>query len=168
MSRHIHLCHLLNPPLVPAGTYVKRGQLLGYVGSTGHSTGPHCHMEGTWNKPVSWYQYPNKLRSVDIQHIYFDPSPFIRDGLPCAFTYKGYGFLAYAPSEGGYHLGVDINSPNDLGKPVMSPVNGRVQFSEGVHWLRSAVGKLFPSVFNHGFGNHIWIECDEANLGVRL
>lgn len=36
-----HMSRIVAQP----GQYVERGQLIGYVGSTGWSTGPHCHFE---------------------------------------------------------------------------------------------------------------------------
>ena len=35
--------HQIRQPIVYVGQYVTRGQVIGYVGSTGHSTGPHVH-----------------------------------------------------------------------------------------------------------------------------
>jgi murein DD-endopeptidase MepM/ murein hydrolase activator NlpD len=43
---------------VTAGEQVKRGQVIGYVGSSGHSTGPHLHYEvRIHNAPVNPHKY---------------------------------------------------------------------------------------------------------------
>ncbi|MEV4417849.1 M23 family metallopeptidase [Catellatospora sp. NPDC049609] len=44
--------HLVQAPVVTAGQAVQQGQLLGHVGSTGNSTGPHLHFEIWRNNAV--------------------------------------------------------------------------------------------------------------------
>jgi len=51
--------HMNAAPAVSAGQTVSQGDVIGYVGSTGWSTGPHCHFEirvnGSCVDPLSYY-----------------------------------------------------------------------------------------------------------------
>jgi murein DD-endopeptidase MepM/ murein hydrolase activator NlpD len=57
---------MLRQPMVTVGQMVNAGQQIGVVGTTGHSSGPHCHFEVHLNG--------DRGRSGAV-----DPAPFMRD-----------------------------------------------------------------------------------------
>ena len=46
---------------VTAGDYVESGTIIGYVGSTGYSTGPHLHLEYIISDGNGGYIYADPL-----------------------------------------------------------------------------------------------------------
>ncbi len=65
-----HYAHMLVGSLkVKPGDVVKRGQIIGNVGNTGHSTGPHMHFEILLNgttptEPLAWMEAHNIASTV--------------------------------------------------------------------------------------------------------
>ena len=58
------LCaHLANKPTVKVGDKIKLGQKIGIMGNTGHSTGPHLHIE--LQKAEKWAYAKNLLNPND-------------------------------------------------------------------------------------------------------
>lgn len=55
VSWYAHIDNKAHPPVVHAGQYVAKGQLIAYEGMTGRTTGPHLHwavqLDGTWVNP---------------------------------------------------------------------------------------------------------------------
>lgn len=159
MSLFHRFCHFKDSPLVKEGDWVKRGDLLGYCGSSGRSSGPHCHYD-IFNQRGNWYIYTDRKSLSWVKSVFSDPRPYIKDNLPMKtdFPLLGYGFLQWVRNGAYYHPGIDCNSANDLGAPVSSTVEGRVVFVAGTSWIKNKLKKLIPVNFNHGFGNFVVIE----------
>lgn len=149
---------MLTQPSVKVGEYVTPATIIGKVGSTGHSSGPHVHLDGTLDHPVTWTQYHSRPMKE-----YFDTEPWAKNVLPYAKRYltsrHGKGGL-----EGVQHIGVDVNvQPEDKGLSIFSPCYGRVVFVQGPVRVFAAKVKAFVmNDYGSGFGNFVWIEKDES------
>jgi len=171
MSRFHHFAHL-SGITVKQGQYVKRGDLIGFVGNSGASSGAHLHYEVWKYRPTNWRQYVRGMSLAQVKERYTDPVAFTVKGIPAdnSFPLAGYQFLQYVKERNGgyYHPGIDLNGVNDYGKPVFAPVNGRVVFLEDASALKEKLSNAFRLSINGGWGRHMFIEQDEANPGIKV
>lgn len=175
MSRFVHYAHCSKLVAKP-GQYVKRGEVIARVGNSGASSGSHSHLEGLWAKPATWWRYVRGMSFSAVQKAYFDVTKFYDDkkSIPIAhrFPSVGYKFLQFVREAGikvfgGYwHPGDDVNGLNDYGAELRSLFNGRVVFFEDYTWVRNSKGQLVKTDYNGGWGQHLWIEVNEADPGV--
>lgn len=175
MSRFVHYAHC-SKLIAKPGQYVKRGQVIARLGSTGNSTGSHCHLEGTYTKPATFHRYVRGMAFSMVKKLYFDVTKFYNDkqALPIArrLPAVGYKFLQFVREAaikvyGGYwHPGDDVNGVGDFGTEIRALFNGRIVFWEETSWVKNAKGQLVRTDWNQGWGQHMWQEVDEANPGI--
>ena len=154
------LAHFSDTPSVKKGDWVKRGQLIGYCGTTGASSGLHCHYDirKTEVVPSSHTEYVYGWSRNRVAARYIDPTPYIKNNIPMdnVFPRSGYAYLQWARNYA--HTGIDLNGVNDLGKPIYSPVEGRVVFTLGTSWIKNRLGRWLSKNWNYGWGNMVVIE----------
>lgn len=162
---------MLEIPLVTKGQWVHRGDQIGKCGSTGNSTGAHCHHDCPlidMSKSL-WREYVYGLTLAQVKARYADPRPFSKNGVPMNANapLAGYHYLQGVrdTSRGLYfHSGEDWNGVNDLGVPIYSPVEGRVVHVgvDNVGATKFAKGgfmrKSLERILNGGWGYFVVIE----------
>jgi murein DD-endopeptidase MepM/ murein hydrolase activator NlpD len=154
------LAHMKDTPLVKVGDWVKRGQLIGYCGTSGASTGAHLHYDIFNTDKLGWTFYVYGWSLAKVKSVFSNPVKYIKDKIPMdnAFPYAGYEYLQYVRSSNYYHPGIDCNGLNDMGKPIYAPVEGRVKAVYGTSWIKNLWGKLIKQDYNSGWGNMVVIE----------
>lgn len=162
MQNYHHLAHL-DEIIVKQGSRVKRGQLIGYQGTTGASNAPHVHYEIMRQKPKLWTQYTSGMTKEQVEKLYINPMLKYIDTLehiPAKYDrYTGYTWLQKT-EEGLIHPGIDINSGGsgwaDYREPVLSPCDGLMEHVKD------------DGKFNKGWGNHCWIREEMNSIDEKF
>lgn len=150
MKYTVRFAHLADIPPVRLGEIVKRGQLLGEMGSTGQSTAAHVHLD------VVEGEHPGRYTLADIeagkppaapprQALYFCDAELF--GVKPVFT-TGYADPEYFFERKKVHLGFDV-VPYDRN---LSKAHW------GLHWPRSMDGRVVAVAWDpKGYGHCLQI-----------
>lgn len=142
--------------VVEEGQWVRRGQLIGYVGGTGGDWTPHLHYAIRRGKPKRWSEYTNGMTLREVAALYVDPLGYFGDNFPVPWipSREGWSYLQWNGKE--YHPGRDLNfgegAYGDDGAPCYATCDGQVEFA-GNH---------------RGFGNHVWWREEKPVVDVPL
>jgi murein DD-endopeptidase MepM/ murein hydrolase activator NlpD len=144
MKYTVRFAHLKHLPIWKTGDRILRGTIIGEMGSTGQSTGPHLHIDCVEGEQISlWRLHEAEDRTVEAAHrqiqYFIDAELF---GVEPRIT-TSYNDLGYFWSRKKVHLGYDL-VPSRRGHDT-------------IHWNRSMPGKVTYVGHDPGYGNTIMI-----------
>lgn len=149
MKYTVRYAHLESKPKLKVGDMLKRGDIIGIMGTTGDSTAPHLHIDVVEDEQLGPYKLVdlsngNKVSSSNQLFYFIDKELF---GIDPVVTTQ-YDDPEYLIKYGKLHRGYDV-VPKD-----------RKETKEhyAIHWNRSKVGTVSLVVDDpKGYGNCIYI-----------
>jgi murein DD-endopeptidase MepM/ murein hydrolase activator NlpD len=137
--------HMKELPHYKVGDKIERGNIVGIMGSTGKSTGPHVHLDLIQKEPNGMYRMadvPNYITDLDglmRQYKYFVDNELFDCKIVITTYFGDPDYLE--PWE--FHPGYDV-IPAETNK-------------KNIYWNRSQTGTVFMIGTDIGYGNYIVI-----------
>ena len=140
----VRFAHLKKPSPLGLGSTVKRGDVVGIMGSSGQSTGAHLHIDCVQGKQGSMYRL-NDIHANDPMANFEQLALFIDKELgagPFRVTTNVYDYRYIINGKWKPHPGYDV--------VVATP-------SRLLYWNRSMDGSVTFKGYDRGYGNYVCI-----------